>query len=36
MNGMPDATTGAFFREQLRKAYVIEELFETYEGYLRD
>lgn len=30
MNNIPDATTIAFFRERLRKAEVIEELFETY------
>ena len=29
MNSIPDATTVAFFRERLRKAGVIEELFET-------
>ena len=28
MNSIPDATTVAFFRERLRKAGVIEELFE--------
>ena len=36
MNNIPDATTVAFFRERLRKAAVIEELFEMHEGYLRD
>jgi len=36
MNGMPDATTVAFFRERLCKAGVIEERFEMYEGYPRD
>jgi IS5 family transposase len=36
MNCIPDATTVAFFRERLRKAGVIEELFEKFEGYLRD
>ena len=36
MNNIPDATTVAFFRERLRKAGVIEELFEMHEGYLRD
>ena len=36
MNDIPDATTVAFFRERLRKAGVIEELFEMFEGYLRD
>ena len=36
MNDIPDATTLAFFRERLRKAGVIEELFEKFESYLRD
>ena len=36
MNDIPDATTVAFFRERLRKANVIEELFEMFESYLRD
>ena len=35
MNNIPDATTIAFFRERLRKAEVIEELFELFETYLR-
>ena len=35
MNDSPDATTLAFFRERLRKAGVIEELFEMFESYLR-
>ena len=35
MNRIPDATTVAFFRERLRKAGVIEELFEMFEEYLR-
>ncbi len=35
MNSIPDATTDAFFRERLRKAEVIEELFEKFETYLR-
>ena len=35
MNSTPDATTVAFFRERLRKAGVIEELFEMFEAYLR-
>jgi IS5 family transposase len=35
MNNIPDATTIAFFRERLRKAGVIEELFEMFESYLR-
>jgi IS5 family transposase len=36
MNNIPDATTVAFFRDRLRKAGVIEELFEMFEGYLID
>ena len=36
MNDIPDATTVAFFRERLRKANVIDELFEMFENYLRD
>ena len=36
MNDIPDATTVAFFRERLRKADVIDELFEKFEGFLRD
>ena len=35
MNSISDATTIAFFRERLRKAEVIEELFEMFEAYLR-
>ena len=35
MNSIPDATTVALFRERLRKAGVIEELFEMFEGCLR-
>jgi IS5 family transposase len=35
MNNIPDATMIAFFRERLRKAGVIEELFEMFETYLR-
>ncbi len=35
VNNIPDATTVAFFRERLRKAGVIEELFEMFEAYLR-
>jgi IS5 family transposase len=35
MNSIPDATTVAFFRERLRKAGVIDELFEMFEIYLR-
>jgi IS5 family transposase len=34
MNSIPDATTVALFRERLRKAGVIEELFEMFETYL--
>ena len=36
MNDIPDATTVAFFRERLRKANIIDELFEMFESYLRD
>ena len=35
MNDIPDATTLVFFRERLRKAGVIDELFEKFESYLR-
>ncbi len=35
MNTIPDATTIAFFRERLRKAGVIDELFERFEEHLR-
>jgi IS5 family transposase len=35
INTIPDASTVAFFRERLRKAEVIEELFEMFETYLR-
>lgn len=35
MNNIPDTTTIAFFREHLRKASVIEDLFEMFEAYLR-
>lgn len=35
MNNIPDATTVAFFRERLRKAGVIEELFVKFEEFLR-
>jgi hypothetical protein len=35
MNIFPDATTVAFFRERLRKAGEIQELFEMFETYLR-
>ena len=34
INSIPDATTVAFFKERLRKAGVIEEIFEMFEGYL--
>jgi IS5 family transposase len=34
-NSIPVATIVAFFRERLRKAGVIEELFEMFEEYLR-
>jgi len=36
MNDNPDATTVLLFRKRLRKAKVIEELFEIFEIYLRD
>lgn len=36
MNDMLDALIGAFFKERLRKAAEIEELFEMFERYLRD
>ena len=36
MNDIPDATTVAFFRERLRNANVIDELFEMFESYIRD
>lgn len=35
MNSIPDASTIAFFRERLRKAGVIEELFDHFEEHLR-
>ena len=35
MNSIPDAITIALFRERLRKAGVIEELFEMFDSYLR-
>jgi IS5 family transposase len=35
MNLIPDATTVAFFRERLRKAGVIEKLFDCSEQHLR-
>jgi len=35
MNSIPDATTIGFFRERLRNAGVIHELFEMFEAYLR-
>ena len=33
MNDIPDATTVAFFRERLRNANVIDELFEMFENF---
>ena len=36
MNYIPDATTVAFFRERLRKANAIDDLFEMLESYPRD
>jgi len=36
MNDILDATTVVFFRERLREANVIDELFELFESYLRD
>ena len=35
MNDIPEASTVDFFRERLRKAGVIEELFEMFAAYLR-
>ena len=35
MSDILDTTTLAFFRERLRKAEVIEELFEMFEAFLR-
>jgi IS5 family transposase len=35
INSIPDATTVAFFKEWLRKAGVIKEIFKMFEGYLR-
>ena len=35
MNSIPDVTTIAFYREPLRKAGLIEELFEMFEACLR-
>ncbi len=35
MNTIPDATTIAFFSERLRKAGVVDELFERFEEHLR-
>ena len=34
MNNIPDATTVAFLRKRLRKANIIDELFEMLENYL--
>ena len=36
MNDIPDVTTVALLREQLRKAGVIEELFQQFDGYLHE
>ncbi len=36
INDIPDATTVAFSRERLLKAGVIEELFQQFDGYLRE
>jgi IS5 family transposase len=36
MSESSDANTVAFARERLRKAGIIEELFERFEGYLRE
>ena len=36
MDSIPDATTVAFFRERLRKAGLIEVIFEHFEQYLCD
>ena len=36
MNNIPDATTVAFLSKRLRKSGEIRELFEMFEGYLRD
>jgi IS5 family transposase len=36
MDAIPDATTVALFRERLRKAELIEEIFEKFEGFLRE
>jgi hypothetical protein len=35
MNSILNATTIAFFRQRLRKAEVIEELFKMFETYVR-
>jgi IS5 family transposase len=35
MNTIPDATTIGYMRERLRKAGVIEDLFDRFEVYLR-
>jgi IS5 family transposase len=34
MNTIPDATTIAFFRERLRKAGVVDQIFERFEEHL--
>ena len=36
MNYMPDAAKITLFRERLRRASVIKELFEMFKGYLRE
>ena len=35
INSIPDITTVAFFRERLRHAAVIEELFDLFDNHLR-
>jgi len=34
MNSIPDATILAFLKERLRRAGLLEELFQMFEGYL--
>jgi len=36
MNDIPDSTTVAFFGERQRKIDIVDELFEKFEGFLRD
>ena len=36
MDSIPDATTVTFFRKRLRKADLIEVIFEHFEQYLHD